>query len=757
MNPKDPARVLDEISTESVPQDLNLLPGVMAKIQQGPQPMFTTASKLRLAALLLVLILLVTYISVPGAAAALQKLIGYIPGVGPVDQSAPLRVLAEPVTAAQNGYTITVDSALLDSTRTVISYRITGQFPVWDDPTLEPGTCQEFPILRLPDGSELIYPSREHSLASPESHWKDIFTAVPADQNSAVLVLPCLAALPVGEGPQNWEIPLDFVPAPPELTVFPVVEQPTAGPDGPQEPAVEVGMQLNLLGVAALDDGYFLQAELRWQPDPATVSVQFLPEAIHLVDAAGQELPVWPSDSMPPMAFAESGRLPLDLQTGLVTAAGPAQLVVDYVAISLPAQASLTLDVGEHPQPGQTWAVNQDLEINGYRLRVLSAEYVQPVDGQDPWLELNLSAGPEVVAVTAMDTQHEIIGTGGSPNSEQFPFRTGWRYKGDFPSGPITVEITTLTVRREGPWSLEWTPPAAANPVATPTAASRTDLGEACLAESALKQASIGLPEGLDGRVVFMEEAGDRLYDLFASRLDGSERQALGSGLFPDLSPDGQRVVYQGPQDGLYLRNLADEASVLIPGTLEGEAVEFRPKWSPDGRWIAFEMYFEHTKDIYLVDGDGTNLRPAGSGPEPASFLGWGPDSSRLYYWVTNPEDNSGFVRSLDLQSGATAEVTQLPSELLFPTLSPDARQLMLMTEPDLILRDLASDEERLIVAGPHSFSNQTFSPDGRWIAMAHWEPFGSGANEMVLLDLNTCQAFRLPEQTAHWLLSWVP
>lgn len=309
--------------------------------------------------------LIIALFSVPGVASALKNLFGYIPGVGTVDQSIPLRVLAEPVTAARDGYTLTIESALLDSTHTLLNYRITGQFPTWSDPALEPATCQEFSVLRLPDGSELAYPAREYSTSEGEIRMKEVFAAVPAGQNSAVLVLPCLPGLPAGVGLQNWEVPLAFAPAPPELTVFPVVEQPTAEPQKPPEASAENDIRLSLQGVAELDGGYFLQTVLSWQADPNLIDVQVFPDAIRLTDAAGQDVAVWPAEQILPPAPGQRQTMPLDLTTAPIAASGEATLVVDYIAITRPADTHFTIDLGEDPQPGQVWQVNQDEEGEG--------------------------------------------------------------------------------------------------------------------------------------------------------------------------------------------------------------------------------------------------------------------------------------------------------------------------------------------------------------------------------------------------------
>ena len=131
--------------------------------------------------------------------AAIGRLFGYIPGVGIVDDSAPIRVLSEPVTITREGISVTVTSATLTGDRTHIDFRIFGvpgsAYPDREDVM----GCILHPYLILPDGTRLI---REND-----------FPPVPADLNEAILVMPCIFDTIPGKVPDNWELPLRFVPA----------------------------------------------------------------------------------------------------------------------------------------------------------------------------------------------------------------------------------------------------------------------------------------------------------------------------------------------------------------------------------------------------------------------------------------------------------------------------------------------------------------------------------------------------------------
>lgn len=768
MNPRDTEHVLDEISREQLPSDLNLMPGIAAKIQQGKRTM-NPALKLRfIAPLLLVALLLIALLSLPGVASAVRGLFGYIPGVGPVDQSAPLRVLAEPVTSERDGYILTIESAVLDSSRTVLNYRLSGQFPSWDDPMLRPTMCQESPSLRLPDGTMLSYPSRAGSgYPGGDVTWQDIYPAVPANVDSAVLVLPCLSDLPAGEGPINWEIPLAFAPAPPNMTVFPVVQPVTPEPTAPPTavPLVETtpaetvsqetvsapspdGWQWTLEGMATLDEGYYLETLLRWEADPSFYEVEIYGEALHLFDANGQELSVWLADPAA-MTMAEAGSLALNLQTQPITAPGPARLVIDYVTVHSSPFVSFTIDVGSDPQPGQVWQVNKDVEIDGRTLRVVSAEYVQAGPNEPAMLMLYLESDSGILTVIAWDKDHETMFAGGSPATAERPFRSGLHYPNGIPEGTLNIEITSMSVRRDGPWTLTWSPPAVEGTQAS--AAPRTP--GICQDVEPVTVTADALPAGLGGRVAFVE--GEQ-FTLFVSNLDGIERIELGPGLMPQLSPDGSRVVYHGRENGLYIRDVDGAESTPISGTEQEEVFSYMPLWSPDGKQIAYNHSVNHQQDIMIVNADGTDPRSILSGQANGTLLGWSPDGRQIIFWLS--DDDSVNVWIIDLASGESREVATLPLALdgWQINLSPDATRIAYENKSGIFLYRLDGSDPVLLHSNADLFISPVWSPDSQWIMLAYLDGTNNSIPAHVLLNPNTCQMLRIEAPLGNSVSSWV-
>ena len=183
--------------------------------------------------------------------AAVRQLLGYIPGVGIVDQSAPIRLLAEPVSQTRDGITITVTSATLTSDRTHIEYRIFGvprsAYPDREDVH----GCFEADYLLLPDGTKL---ARQQD-----------YPPVPAEVSHALLVIPCIGETLPGTVPENWALPLRFVPAPADMTVMPVIElspSPEVTAEMPAAPGASNPAPVTFDQVVETSDGYILLGRL---------------------------------------------------------------------------------------------------------------------------------------------------------------------------------------------------------------------------------------------------------------------------------------------------------------------------------------------------------------------------------------------------------------------------------------------------------------------------------------------------------------
>jgi len=123
------------------------------------------------------------------------------------------------------------------------------------------------------------------------------------------------------------------------------------------------------------------------------------------------------------------------------------------------------------------------------------------------------------------------------------------------------------------------------------------------------------------------------------------------------LSPDGNSVVIAAERadwdqqifrSDLYLYR--DDNKTLIPLTQSGHDTD--PKWSPDGRWIAFRSERKSTSEkdsgddkddkgetsqIYLISSSGGEAITITQGAEEVHTYSWSADSRTIYFATRNP------------------------------------------------------------------------------------------------------------------------
>ncbi|MDE0472932.1 MAG: prolyl oligopeptidase family serine peptidase [Gammaproteobacteria bacterium] len=230
-----------------------------------------------------------------------------------------------------------------------------------------------------------------------------------------------------------------------------------------------------------------------------------------------------------------------------------------------------------------------------------------------------------------------------------------------------------------------------------------------------------------------------------------------------DISPDGGLLVFKSAAGGSY-----DLWTVPTAGgepthvtTMAGR--EMAPRFSPDGRWIAFEADFGGTdvRDIYVVPSGGGDPRRLTEHPLNDSGISWAPDSRRVYFNTSMFWDNS--VAAVDIETGEIERVGPGGSGQL----SADG-SMFAFTRNTRPGDDAQSNQDVWVVpaAGgdPRALTPNTFdwrdteprwSPDGTRLAFVSDR---NGFNNLGVLDAATGEAtMLLTEDVEHSEPRWSP
>ncbi len=761
MKRQDPYHVLNEISREAVPQDVNLLPGALAQIKRGNNLM-KLKNKIALVILAMAVVASVLFV-VPGSVSALAKLLGFIPGIGIVDQSVPLRVLVEPVTESRDGFTITVENAVLDSEQTVIIYSVEGLFDAGSSQSN--GSLSEICFapaeLRLPDGTVLRVPNNV-----PDMTWdtgysiKNTFASIPADIDRATLFLPCLHARLEGQGPENWEVPLSFIAAPSDMTVYPILN-PTESTAEPSPVEMTTGINMELESVIPTSTGQMVQISTDWSNNPNILGINLKPEDIKILDINGKEVSFEPSSEGIDQNVGDSQTSVFSYKTAPIDFSGSAQIVVDAASeVSYKSSAIFTFDPGTNRQTTQTWNINKDLEIDGHILRILSISITE-IDGSAS-LYINMESKTGIIAAGVFDTAHPSLSGGGTiEESNDAPnqrFASSFNYEGGLPEGPITLTVTGYTTRVVGPWVLEWMPDATPQSDLPSAHQSQPSCTYATDWASALEN-PLPIPAELNGKILY--EEFDHNNRLMTGHLDGSEIQTLiEKGNSASLSPDGKLIVYMDP-DGIRVYDLTTGLSELIPGTGNNSGI-FKVFWSPDGQQIGFTgTPYGSSPNIYIFNLDGSTPTLLETSEPIKLMQGWMPDGRIMFITL----DTSGPVLKLiDPKNGETTSLFNVPELATDIAVSKDGNRVAFnwldqsIGKRIVYVYTLDGVQRKPIVEIPGDgfITNLIWGPGSNWLAVEMTWAIPNHPYILGLVNVDTCQIVPVINM-AGTISGWLP
>ena len=401
--------------------------------------------------------------------AQVQQWLGYLPGMGFVDLK-QARILAAPASVQQQGVTLQVEQALAEPDRTLVVISSQGLPAEKVGASLAGMEAFSKAALRLPDGRALEAVRQDLSYGGGKIQ----FPALPEGVDRVTLEIDRLPLLPPGAAPEGRQVPLLFRRAAGELPadLFPQPYEPV------DASAAVNGVTARILQVAQSAQETALQVRFEWENQEwAWQAGTFPPElrddlgnTYHPLNPNTQaaSILVQEAESIASPPVGTGSTAPSGLETyrfpALAPGAREAVFALPFVEFSLPDIAAFTFNPGPNPQLGQTWNLDEAMEVAGIPLHLVGARLSQDhqtyIQEPEPLYSLELvfhsPAGlPRSLSVFSLGTDLEGYRGGGGGSPEPGVYKMTMLFK-QLPQKPLQITIERARIALQGPWEIHW-------------------------------------------------------------------------------------------------------------------------------------------------------------------------------------------------------------------------------------------------------------------------------------------------------------
>jgi dipeptidyl aminopeptidase/acylaminoacyl peptidase len=256
--------------------------------------------------------------------------------------------------------------------------------------------------------------------------------------------------------------------------------------------------------------------------------------------------------------------------------------------------------------------------------------------------------------------------------------------------------------------------------------------------------------------------------------IDGRNPRQLTTGeaseYSPTFSPDGKQILFISSKDGsanFYLMYASGGEARKVTNISTGVS---DPVWSPDGKWIAF------SSDVYPeCNGDDACNKKIAERWEAGPLKAHMADDLLYRHWTAWKDGTRTHTLIVNVATGATRDVT--PGSYDTPTFqlggpvqydfSPDGKEFVYVSNHDRVpalstnndlwlisLNDAELKPRNITVANPAYDGSPKYSPDGRYIAyrMQKQPGYESDLFRLALYDRATGKSTVLTETYRNWI-----
>lgn len=388
-----------------------------------------TMGTLRLRPVFAILLTILALLLISGAVYAVGRLTGFIPGFG--FTSGYVYILDAPVEEHQSGVNVRLENAVNDDTSFRVELNVHGELGDYTQAYI------------LSEDGEKIQAGNGSSISSETGVWRmDYVFPALSDPNQPITLLL--------ENTDGRTIRLNFALRPARADeVMPIL----SGGILPVIGEMRDGMALKLDGIAMSLDRTVLQVSLHFDNPNVFLAEQW---NVTMKDDKGR---IYPLVDITP-ATMDTGQTRVYQTSPML---GDENLVLDVT--SFPPDGNLsafidvsinpgmfTFDLGDHPQVGQTWSLDQDLQVGQFTIHLVGAKLVSPKG-----LIFEFESISDVTGVSLWSPL--ASGASGGQPVQNGNFTAGMTLT-KLPDESFEIQVRSVYYTISGPWQLEWQVPA---------------------------------------------------------------------------------------------------------------------------------------------------------------------------------------------------------------------------------------------------------------------------------------------------------
>jgi len=380
--------------------------------------------------------------------AVFNQLLGYISGIGFVENAENIRVLSEPVGATRDDVTLTVEDAAIDAAYTHINIRVEGLDLNRDLAKQGSDISSGQRGLVLPDGTNAVLESYSVEVDGDTLAIKMLYSPLPGNVTEATLILDQIPGVSLGFPLENWQIPMQFQSGQADNRILAATRV-----DLPSQE--QQGITMILKNVAQTPNMDIFNVKLVTD-DPAVNVEGDWSQSLSLIDTNGQRIPISGT-------YDINGSSSYTFQTQHLES-GPGYSLGLKGAFTVFRNASANetrnqfiVDLGSNPEIGQSWVMDQTVEAAGHSFHLIGVHLIagnaceSSVDGNDKGImSLAFSFDPHPGTIDIM-----VFPINETLKASRVYLKSCIVYP-EMPTGSAEFEISGITEAIEGDWQISW-------------------------------------------------------------------------------------------------------------------------------------------------------------------------------------------------------------------------------------------------------------------------------------------------------------